>query len=65
MLEKQSRGIDNMRGRRSHESNRERMLIEDAGFQLALASGNAKLGKQCLGCSWGIMGVVSLQNDDS
>lgn len=43
MLDKQSRGITNMRGRRSAESEREAALISDAGLQLSLAACNSSL----------------------
>ena len=43
MLDKKSRGITSMRGRRSAESEREAALISDAGLQLSLAACNSSL----------------------
>ena len=44
--EKLSRGIQNMRGRRDDENEHERQLIQDAGIQLAAASGNTLMAKE-------------------
>lgn len=46
MLEKQERGLSDMRGRRSHESEYERSLIADSGQQLALAAGQPSLARE-------------------
>ena len=43
MLEKQGRGVQGMRGRRSAETEREAFLIQDAGIQLSLACANTSL----------------------
>lgn len=45
-LEKRSRGIKDMRGRRSNESDLERDLVLDAGLQLSIASNNKNLATQ-------------------
>ena len=45
MMEKQSRGIDTMQGRRGNESSLEKALISNAGLQLAVAAGNSKLAR--------------------
>ena len=46
MVNKESRGISTMSGRRSVETDREKALISDAGQQLAMAAGNAVLARQ-------------------
>ena len=48
MLDKEQRSVS-LVGRRSHESERERTLISDAGLRLAMACGNTKLGSLPLG----------------
>lgn len=46
MLERESRGIFTMRGRRKDTTEREDELLKDAGLQLALAGGNSALALQ-------------------
>ena len=46
MLEKRSRGITKMSGRRSVESEQATELIKDAGVQLAFATGNSRLAQE-------------------
>ena len=46
MLDKQRRGIDTLRGRRSKEGDLERQLIANAGLQLSLASHNKVMAKE-------------------
>ena len=45
MMEKESRGIGTMVGRRANESSLEKSLIANAGLQLAVAAGNSKLAR--------------------
>eukprot|EP00438_Fugacium_kawagutii_P011024 Skav204814 [mRNA] locus=scaffold3914:21728:41955:- [translate_table: standard] len=46
LLEKQERGLSDMRGRRSLETDYERSVIADAGQQLALAAGQPSLARE-------------------
>ena len=46
LVNKESRGIFTMSGRRSAETEREKSLISDAGQQLAMAAGNSALARQ-------------------
>lgn len=48
LLEKQQRGVNTMRGRRSTENPLETALISDAGLRLAMMSNNKKLAKELL-----------------
>ena len=48
LVDKQERGLESMKGRRSLETDRETELIADAGFTLAIAGGNKQLAKQFL-----------------
>ena len=45
-VEKQSRGLENMSGRRSKESEYERALICDAGLSLAICGANTSLARE-------------------
>lgn len=46
LLEKQQRGIEDMRGRRTLETEREKCLIADCGSQLAILCGNKPLARE-------------------
>ena len=48
LLEKQQRGLETMRGRRSQESCLESSLISDAGLRLAMMSNNKSLARELL-----------------
>lgn len=47
-VDKQMRGIETMRGRRTKESDKETSLIADAGLSLAMVSGNKALARESL-----------------